>query len=99
MYVVANVRFLSDLLNRPFSMHLCEYRNSATVHIQYIFIVIFKWGQQDLNSMQAGPQIRVCTIGERSGSVVECLTQDRGAGGSSRTGVTVLWSLSKTHLS
>ena len=36
---------------------------------------------------------------ERSGSVVECLTQDRGVGGSSLTGVTVLWSLSKTHLS
>ena len=36
---------------------------------------------------------------ERSGSVVECLTQDREAAGSSLTGVTVLWSLSKTHLS
>ena len=38
-------------------------------------------------------------MGERSGSVVECLTQDRTAGVSSLTGVTVLWSLSKTHLS
>ena len=37
--------------------------------------------------------------GERSGVVVECLTQDRGAVGSSLTGVTALWSLSKTHLS
>ena len=36
---------------------------------------------------------------ERSGSVVECLTRDRRAAGSSLTGVTVLWSLSKTHLS
>ena len=35
--------------------------------------------------------------GERSGSVVECLTGDRGAAGSSLTGVTVLWSLSKTQ--
>ena len=34
-----------------------------------------------------------------SGSVVECLTRDRGAAGSSLTGVTALWSLSKTHLS
>ena len=34
--------------------------------------------------------------GERSGSVVECLTRDRGAKGSSLTGVTVcLVSLSK----
>ena len=34
---------------------------------------------------------------ERSGSVVECLTQDRAAAGLSLTGVTALWSLSKTH--
>ena len=38
-------------------------------------------------------------VRERSGLVVECLTRDRGAAGSSLTGVTVLWSLSKTHLS
>ena len=31
----------------------------------------------------------------RSGSVVESLTRDRGAMGSSLTGVTALWSLSK----
>ena len=31
-----------------------------------------------------------------SGSVVECLTRDKHAGGSSLTGVTALWSLSKT---
>ena len=36
---------------------------------------------------------------ERSGSVVECLTRDRRAAGWSLTGVTALWSLSKTHLS
>ena len=36
---------------------------------------------------------------ERSGSVVECLTRDRGAAGSSLIGVTALWSFSKTHLS
>ena len=38
-------------------------------------------------------------VRERSGSVVECLTLDRRAMGSSLTGVTPLWSLSKTHLS
>ena len=37
--------------------------------------------------------------GERSGRGVECLTGDRGAAGSSLTGVTALWSLSKIHLS
>ena len=36
---------------------------------------------------------------ERSGSVVECLTRDRRVAGSSLTGVTALWSLSKTHFS
>ena len=36
---------------------------------------------------------------ELSGPVVECLTQDWGAAGSSLTGVTALWYLSKTHLS
>ena len=38
-------------------------------------------------------------IREHSSSVVECLTRDRRAAGSSLTGVTALWSLSKTHLS
>ena len=36
---------------------------------------------------------------ELSGSVVECLTRNRRAAGSSLIGVTALWSLSKTHLS
>ena len=39
------------------------------------------------------------TARERSDSVVQCLTRDRGAAGSSLTGVTALWSLSKTHYS
>ena len=39
------------------------------------------------------------SVRERSGSVVECLTRDREATGSSLTGVTGLWFLSKTHLS
>ena len=36
---------------------------------------------------------------ERSGSVVECLTRDRRAAGSSLIGVIALWSFSKTNLS
>ena len=36
---------------------------------------------------------------ECGGSVVECLTRDRRAAGSSLTDVTALWSLSKAHLS
>ena len=49
---------------------------------------------------QSGQRLCYSLIGrERSGSMVECLTRDRGAAGSSLTGVTVLWHLSKTHLS
>ena len=45
-------------------------------------------------------QVTLITLGgERSGSVVECLTQDWEAAGSSLTGVTALSSLSKTNLS
>ena len=50
-----------------------------------------KIGFQDQLSLNAGR--------ERGGSAVECLTGDRGAMGLSLTGVAVLWSLSKTHLS
>ena len=38
-------------------------------------------------------------MGERSISVVECLTRDRGAAGSSLTGPHCVVSLSKTHKS
>ena len=36
---------------------------------------------------------------DQGGSVIECLIRDRVVAGSSLTGVTALWSLSKTHLS
>ena len=49
--------------------------------------------------VKEGGYFRLGMVRERSGSVVECLTRDRGAVGLSLTGVTVLWSLSKTHLS
>ena len=45
------------------------------------------------------PQEHILLLGERSGSVVECLTRDWEAAVSSLIGVTALWSLSKTHLS
>ena len=38
------------------------------------------------------------TTSESRSTVVECLTRDREAAGLSFTSVTVLWSLSKTHL-
>ena len=66
---------------------------------------------QNLTKMRFSPindklhDKQVCTIitvtmcEERSCSVVERLTRDRGAAGSSLTGVTALLSLIKTHLS
>ena len=45
---------------------------------------------------QIGSDVLSVLVCEHSGSVVECLTRNRGAAGSS---VTALWSLSKTHLS
>ena len=54
------------------------------------------WDPQETHSVIAHIQNMFL---ERSGSVVECFTRDREAAGSSLTGVTSLWSLSKTHLS
>ena len=59
----------------------------------------------DLSREAIGPGKNRCVkvnykrMRERRCSVVECLTRDRGAAGSSLTGVTALWSLSRTHLS
>ena len=56
-----------------------------------------------VTSIGSDQPVHICSLigafWKHSGSVVECLTQDHGALGSSLTGVTALWSLSKTHLS
>ena len=49
-----------------------------------------------LTSINVSIVIKTFVLWERSGSVAECLTY-HGAAGSSLTGATVLWSLSKTH--
>ena len=54
--------------------------------------------RQDPNITISGSGAQWLVDRECSGSVGECLTQDRGAVGSSLTSVTALWSLSKTHL-
>ena len=51
-----------------------------------------------LSTMMVNPFPNL-THGGGSGSVVECLTRGGRAAGSSLTGVTVLWSLSKTDIS
>ena len=66
----------------------------------FIFCLVLdrksSWHDWKIVDWDVKPQDKQC---ERSGSVVECLTRDGRAAGSSITGVTVLWSLSKTHLS
>ena len=78
---------------------------SIMLHFIWVFIVcksirlgVSRIQRANLEILTCGPLI--CTmIRERSGSVVECLTRDRRATGSSLTGVTALWSLGKIHLS
>ena len=64
---------------------------------------IFKLQHTCTSVLKAQPRKLISNIHipvwERSGSVEECLTRDRRAAGSSLTGVTALWFLSKTHLS
>ena len=65
--------------------------DEESLNIDMVWEVI-DWYKQVLN-------IYSPNFWERSGSLVECLTQDQGAAGLSLTGVTELWFLSNTHLS
>ena len=65
------------------------------VNLQSVFLL--HMSRADFGLVLIGPHHE--KTWERSGSVVVCLTQDRGVSGLSLTGVTALWSLSKTHLS
>ena len=76
----------------------------------YVFQFVITGIKSQISLMQLNPKLLEVSeipriylvhrkLRERSGSVVECLTRDRGAAGLSLTGVTALWSLSKTHLS
>ena len=76
---------------RKLNMHFDNYK---CMHIEIILNLI-----ECLEMDQNFNILQFFFFGQRSGSVVECLTQDRGAAGSSLTGVTALWYLSKTHLS
>ena len=78
------------------------YINSSNVSYKVIRITTCRKVLQRLDGFRqnfvfALPVAISCR--EHSGSVVECLTQDRRAAGSSLTGVNALWSLSKIHLS
>ena len=66
-----------------------------TVKCSFSFLTQISWYFFNLKSTH----LQLEWFRERSGSVLECSTRGRGAAGSSLTGVTALWSLSKTHLS
>ena len=87
MLYLINEFLFSDV---PVRMNAVQNEGTTGIHP---FMNIKNWKHI---SYIEGPTL---LIRERSGSVVECLTQDQGAAGSSHTGVTALWSLSKTHLS
>ena len=70
------------------TMQLRSYCTS--MHVHDVHCEIF-----DVTSIKGA----IIVFREHSGSVVECVTRDRETAGSSLTGVTALWSLSKTHLS
>ena len=84
------------------ALPICGNYNSMGVNMRKPDFVA--WEQQRCRPACTSKQSDQCLFyslsgRECSGSVVECLTQDRGGAGSSLTGVTVLWSLSKAHLS
>ena len=75
-----------------------KYYSDYNFRGRYLTVIPSPHNNDYLITWTVYPSIRLGNR-ERSGSVVECLTRDRRAVGSSLTGVTALWSLSKTHLS
>ena len=71
----------------PFLLHMVTKRFSAVCCLPFQNVYVANRGDPD--------QIRLLL--KDSGSVVECLTRDRGAAGLSLTDVTVLCPLSKIH--
>ena len=73
--------------------------NTYAAMVAKVKVKEFIWKGQGNMKIQDHIIIPFTYSRERSGSVVDCLTRDRGAAGSSLTDVTALWTLSKTHLS
>ena len=70
-------------------------------HLLTLLMVVFilnPYNGSTTLSLQFSCQFNQVISRERRCSVVECLTRAQRVGGSSLTGVTALWSLSKTHL-
>ena len=71
----------------PLYIILCRYQNLKNM-VKLIFLDIKIW--EVILSIVSYGYIHHAEFRERSGSVVECLTRDRDAAGSSLSGVTAL---------
>ena len=79
-----------------FSNECVKHSKYQHVRFSYVYCIV---EEGRLGQVYIYAQNHQSCIRKRCGSVVECLTRDRVAAGSSLVGVTPLWSLSKTHLS
>ena len=77
----------------PCHIHYFDFRSCCTV-VCFAAVVVFSY-----RFLAKLVVVSSLFWGAQWLSGRECLTLDRGAAGSSLTDVTVLWSLSKTHLS
>ena len=93
---------------RLFQLRNTQYDDTFVDEQLDTLLETFGWETEQSASVRMAESIKAMFIvalwspagnRERSGSVVECLTGDRGAAGLSLTSVNSLWSLSKTHLS
>ena len=94
-YTGSKGRLRKDLLHVKFAYTRCGLNQKVLMERQDVVLSRIRYLRMVRELREAG----YTDEWERSGSVVECLTRDRRAAGSSLTGVTALWSLSKTHLS
>ena len=82
-------------------MAVCIFRLKSVKRIETA-CTLFSLNRDTVNLYLSGFHLGAHWISNKThlcGSVEDCLTRDRGAAGPSLTGVTALWSLSKTHLS
>ena len=97
--------FFSYSLIQALQIRVCNWKLFSAVSLSKTHLSLLRTGsKQEVPSQQNWKIVdwdvmNLIIQRERSGSVVECLTRDRRAAGLSLTGVTALWSLSKTHLS
>ena len=96
LQIVANTFLANPTTSATFATILVEYLLARLEEMGCKFALFFKMVKlMAFNLYPCGTYQKR----DHSGSVVECLTRDRGAAGSSLASVSALWSLSKTHLS